>query len=123
MPPDDDLKPAFEKLLSAAAGLPGVEAGTSYGTPALRVGKKLLCRVKDAGSVVLMAPLEEKEMLLAAMPDVYFETDHYKGWPVLLAHIDLIGDDELAHRLAVTWRRLAPRKLLKAAGAAQPPAP
>ncbi len=123
MPPDDDLQPAFDKLLRAAAGLPGVEAGTSYGTPALRVGKKLLCRVKDAGSVVLMAPPEEKEMLLAALPEVYYETAHYKGWPVLLARIDIIADDELSHRLAVTWRRLASRKLLKEAGLAQPPAP
>ena len=119
------LKPAFRsKLLSAAAGLPDVEArAPPTARRRCKVGKKFLCRVKDADTVVLMCPLEEKEMLLAAAPDIYFETDHYKGWPALLAHIDLIGDDELAHRLAVTWRRLAPRKLLKAAGAVQPPAP
>ena len=49
----DDHLPAFEKLRKAAQGLPEVEAGTSYGTPALKLGKKLLCRVKDRDTVVL----------------------------------------------------------------------
>jgi hypothetical protein len=110
----DDLLPAFEKLRKAAQGLPEVEAGTSYGTPALKLGKKLLCRVKDGDTVVLFMPLEEKEMLLAAAPQIYFETDHYRGWPALLARIDVIPIDELAHRLEQTFLRVAPKRLVKA---------
>jgi len=112
-PSEADLQPAFERLLRAASGLAGVEAGTSYGTPALKVAKKLLCRVKDNRTVVLFMPLEEKEILMAAMPGIYFETDHYKGWPAVLARLDTIADDELAHRLQQTWRRVAPRKLAR----------
>ena len=112
----DDFAYALARLRKAAAGLPEVEEGTSYGTPALKIRKKPICRVKDADTVVLMCPLEEKELLMAAAPDIYFETDHYHGWPALLARIRVISDDELAHRLALTWRRLAPSKLVREAG-------
>jgi hypothetical protein len=111
-----DLVPAFEKLQAAAGGLPEVEAGTSYGTPALRVRKKSLCRVKDPDTVVLMCSLEEKEMLMAAAPGIYFETNHYKGWPAVLVRIHAIAPDELRHRLEQTWLRQAPKKLVKGWG-------
>lgn len=109
-----DLSPAFEKLKQAASGLPDIEPGTSYGTPALKLGKKLICRVKDADTAVLLAPLDEKEMLMAAAPGIYFETDHYKGWPALLARIHDIPLDELRHRLQQTFLRVAPKRLVKA---------
>jgi len=112
----DDLAYAVGRLRNAATGLPEVEEGTSYGTPALKVRKKLLCRVKDPDTVVLMCPLEEKELLMAAAPDIYFETDHYKGWPAVLVRIRAISDDEFAHRLALTWRSQAPKKLVQSLG-------
>ena len=108
-----DLLPAFEKLKEAAAGLPEVEPSLSYGTPALKVGKKSLCRVKDPETVVLMCTMEEKEMLLAAAPGIYFETDHYKGWQAILVRIHAISPEELRHRLERTWLSAAPRKLVK----------
>ena len=27
-----------------------------------------------------MCAIEEKELLMEAVPDIYYETDHYKGW-------------------------------------------
>ena len=71
-------------MVAAAEGLAEIAPGTSYGTPALKVRKKLLCRVKDAETVVVMCPLEEKELLIKAAPEFYFETDHYRGWPAIL---------------------------------------
>lgn len=112
----DDLAPAFARLKRAAENLPEVEAGLSYGTPALRVGKKLLCRIKDADTAVLMCDLEEKEMLMASAPDLFFETDHYKGWPALLVRIHDISAEELAHRMQRAWLRAAPKKLVREAG-------
>jgi len=105
---------ALERLKRAAHGLPGVTEGTSYGTPALKAGKKLLARVKDAGTVVFPCPLEEKEMLLQAAPAVYFETDHYKGWPAVLVRMDAISEEELRHRLERSWLAQAPKTLVRA---------
>ena len=112
----DDFSPAFSKLKAAAEGLPEVEESTSYGTPALRVRKKSLCRIKDADTVVLMCPLEEKELLMEAAPEFYFETDHYKGWPAVLVRIHEIPLDELALRLRRSFVMQAPKSLVKAWG-------
>ncbi|RJF87229.1 hypothetical protein D3874_09465 [Oleomonas cavernae] len=108
-----DLSPAFAKARKAAAGLRQVEESTWYGTPALKVGGKGFMRVKDAETLVLMCPLEEKELLIEAAPEIYFETDHYKGWAAILVRAARITDAELARRLEVAWRLKAPRRLLK----------
>jgi hypothetical protein len=109
-----ELDRVLAKALSAAAALPAVEAGTSYGTPALKVRGKFLARVRDAATLVVMCPLEEKELLMAAAPEIYYETDHYKGWPAVLVRIAKIKKAELAVRLERAWRVQAPKKLVKA---------
>lgn len=119
------MKKIFQRVKAAvrAARLPGVEDGTSYGTPSLRVGGKLLIRVKDDDTIVLLCPMEEKEMLMAAEPAIYFETDHYKGWPAVLVRMSKIGDAELKHRLERSWRHRAPKRLVATRdgkGAAKP---
>jgi hypothetical protein len=42
-------------------------------------------------------------------PDIYFETDHYVGWPAVLVRLSVIGDEELSLRLEDAWRFKAPR--------------
>ena len=115
-----DLDKLLERALRAGGGLPGLETGMSYGTPALKVRGKLLARVKDAHTLVVMCALEDKELLLEAAPDIYFETDHYKGWPAILVRMGAIADDELAHRLEQAWRAKAPKALVKAHDKAGP---
>jgi hypothetical protein len=79
----------------------------------LKVRGKSLCRVKDPDTVVLMCPLEEKELLIAAAPEIYFETDHYKGWPAILVRIHAIPTAELALRLERAFAMQAPKAVLK----------
>jgi hypothetical protein len=110
----DDLVQAFDRAREATLGLPEVETGTWYGTPSLNVRGKSLMRVKDPDTLVVMCPVEEKEMLLQAAPDIYFETDHYKGWPAILVRVSAVGADELRHRLEMAWRMKAPRRLVRA---------
>ena len=105
---------AAKCLWNAGKGLPEVERSTSYGTFAVKVRGKLMARVKDADTVVLACPAEEKELLKEAAPDIYFETPHYHGYPLILARIRVIADDELANRLRIAWRMMAPAKLQKA---------
>lgn len=112
----DDPTIAFDRLRAAARGLPGVEESSWYGTPALKVRGKGFARVKDADTVVVMVALDEKEMLLEAAPDLYFETDHYRGWPAMLVRIHAIPDDELAHRLRAAWLLKAPKTLARTLG-------
>ncbi|MCF3638526.1 MmcQ/YjbR family DNA-binding protein [Rhizobium sp. TRM95111] len=99
-----------------AGALPGVETGTSYGGPALKVGGRAFAAVKRADLLVLMVPLDEKERLMEMAPEIYFQTDHYKGWPAVLVHAARIDDAELALRLEEAWHRRASAKLRKLRG-------
>ena len=111
---EGELAPAFAKLVQAAGQLPEIAQSTWFNTPSLKVRGKSLCRVKDPDTVVLMCPLEEKDLLIAAAPDIYFETDHYKGWPAILVRIDAISTAELALRLERAFAMQAPEAVLKA---------
>ncbi|WP_455854418.1 MmcQ/YjbR family DNA-binding protein [Ensifer canadensis] len=111
--PSEDLDGPFARVvtLAEASGLPEVSLGTSYGTPALLVKGKSFARMKDADTLVVMCALEEKEMLLELDPSLFFETDHYKGWPAMLVRLGAIDDASLTQRLIAAWREKAPRKL------------
>lgn len=101
--------------LAGSTGLPGIESGSSYGRQALKVGGKLLAALKDPRNMYLPCPLELKEVLLETRPEIYWQTDHYRGWPGLLVRLDAIDDRELAHRLAEGWKQRAPARFRKAA--------
>ena len=110
---------AFDRLVRLAKKLKleDVAIGTTYGSPALRVHDRPFASVKEDDLMVLHCPLEAKEMLMEMAPDIYFQTDHFKGWPGLLVRLDVITDEELSLRLEDAWRFKAPKKL-----AAQRPA-
>jgi hypothetical protein len=112
MPPSRPRSDPFERVRAAAAHLPEVEESTWYGTAALKVGGKGFARLKDADTLVVLCTLDEKEMLLEADPEVYFETDHYKGWGAVLVRLKRISAGQLRHRLEQSWRFRAPKRLL-----------
>ena len=94
--------------------LPGVEEGLSYGTPALRVGKKLLARLKEDGeTLVLKIGFDEREMLMEAEPASFFITDHYRGYPSVLVRLANVHPATLARLLEQAWREAAPKRLLQ----------
>jgi hypothetical protein len=100
--------------LAADARLPGVELGTSYNNPSLKVGGKSFVIVKNAETIVLSIPIEDKERLIEMAPEIYYQTDHYVGWPYVPVRAAVIGDDELRRRLVDAWRFRAPGKLRSA---------
>ena len=105
---------AFARVLAIAAstGLPGIEAGRSYGTPSVNVRGKFMARIKDADTLVVRCPVEEKHFLMEADPAVFFETDHYKGYPAFLVRLGAADDATIAGRLERAWRMQAPKKLV-----------
>jgi hypothetical protein len=109
-----DLKADFKRVvaLAKATKLPAIEEDVSYGTPSMKVAGKFLLRVREPGVLVLMCALEEKEFLMEHNPAVYYETDHYKGWPAILVRLPKVKDDELKHRIEIAWRRQAPKKVI-----------
>jgi hypothetical protein len=85
--------------LAAEAGLAGLERSISYGTPSLKLRGKFLARLKDEATLVIRCPLDEKEVLMAAEPAYFFQTDHYVGYPAVLVRLGAIDDARLKARL------------------------
>ena len=108
-----DRQAAVKRLMQLVErlGLPEVTLSTSFGDPSLKLRDKALVTVKEPGILYLPCPLEVKEMLMEMAPDIYYQTDHYKGWPGLLVRLDVIRDEELSLRLEDAWRYRAPKKL------------
>jgi hypothetical protein len=102
-----------EKLILS---FPEVERGTSYGYPSFKVAGKFFTRLRseDASLVLGDVSFDEREMLMQAEPQTFHLTDHYRNYPAVLARIATIDPGTLRAMLMRTWRRKAPKKLVKA---------
>jgi hypothetical protein len=88
----------------------GVVEGVSYRTPALRVRKKLIARLKeDGGTIALEVDPMERELLLEMDPDAFYLTDHYRPYPFVLVRLDRVRIDLLDQLLERAWSRGAPK--------------
>lgn len=91
--------------------LPGVTEGTSYGTPAFKVGSKLLARLREDGeNLVVRASFEQRETLIAAAPEIFHVTEHYAGHPWLLVRLARVEAADLARLAELAWRSAAPKR-------------
>ena len=95
-----------------AAHLPGVETAPHHRRLWLKVaGRTLAGPCREPGALAVHCPVELKEALIEARPDLYYDTDHFRGWPAVLVRMDSIDDSTLKDRLEAAWRERAPRKL------------
>jgi hypothetical protein len=106
--------PTWDDVVAIGLRFPGVEVGTSYGTPALRVRGKGMCRLRtDPDALVLrVSDLGEREALLQGQPDAFFSTPHYDGYPYVLVRLEAVDPTELAELLEEAWRIRAPKRLV-----------
>ena len=106
----------FDDVRKIALAWPEVEDGASYGTPALKVRKKLLARLKEDGDSLVMpgVPLDEREMLVESQPKVFYFTDHYKDYPMVLIRLSKARRATVASLLLRNWRTLASKAAVKA---------
>jgi len=104
------------QLRKIALSFPGANEATSYGKPSYLVVKKFFTRWRDEeNSIVLIVDsIDERDMLLEADPKTFFITEHYRNYPSVLAHASRIEPATLRGMLERRWRKLVPRKLLKA---------
>jgi hypothetical protein len=102
----------FETVRLLALALPDVEEGTSYGTPAFKVRKKLFARLREEGVLMVKCDLVYKDILLQSQPEIYFTTPHYDGYPGILVRLAVAEEDDLRDLLADAWRLAAPKRLV-----------
>jgi len=112
-------RPARNKTLTwnavrkLALALPGVEDGTSFGTPALKVAGKLLVRLKeDRETIAIRVELAAREVLMGIKPETYYVTDHYRCYPWMLVRLASADPGDLRDLIHQAWRRNAPKRLV-----------
>lgn len=107
----------FEIVRNIGLALPGVEESTAYGSPALKLrGKLMACvpanRQAEPASLLVCVDFDDRAELLAAAPDVYYLTDHYRDYKGVLVRLSRISPDVLRDLLGMAYkfvtRTLAP---------------
>ena len=105
---------SFDDIVKLAHALPGVVDGTSYGTPALKVGGKLFARLHQSmDCIVLRCELLDREILMQSAPDAFFITDHYRDYPWILLRIGVVEKRVLPELIERAWRLVASKTLIK----------
>ncbi len=106
----------FDDVAALALPFPGVALGTSYGTPALKVGGKLLARLREDGDMVLKVEDGLREALIETQPDVFHTTPHYDGYPMLLVRLGAADAGQIAGLIERAWGQMASAKLRRERG-------
>ncbi|MEA2796343.1 MAG: hypothetical protein QOI87_3723 [Bradyrhizobium sp.] len=105
----------FDDVRKIALLWPEVADGTSYGTPALKVRKKLLVRLKEDGDSMVMpgVPPDERDMLVESQPKVFYFTDHYRDYPMVLIRLSRAKCATVEPLLRWQWRTLASKAAVR----------
>jgi hypothetical protein len=111
----------FDEVRRIALSWPEVEDGTSYGTPALKVRKKLLVRLKEDGDSLVTPGVsqDERDMLVESRPKLFYFTDHYRDYPIVLIRLSAAKQADIEPLLRRQWRALASKKAVRELDAGQ----
>lgn len=103
----------FARVRAFVLAFPGMTEGTSYGQPSFLLKGKFFSRFnqKEAGLVVLVEP-DLRDLLLAAEPETFFTTEHYRGYPALLVRLPKVKPAVLRDLYERAFRAKAGKKLL-----------
>jgi hypothetical protein len=100
----------FEPVRTVGLSLPGVHATTRYdGSPVLKVGGMFMAGLAtdpsaEANTLVVRADLEQREALLEDAPEIYYLTDYYRKYPLVLAHLACLDRAALGDLLSMSRR-------------------
>ncbi len=101
----------IQVIRKLAKSFPGIEESTSYGTPAMKVGKKLVLRLhqKEDAIVVLLNTVAEQQQFISQDPMSFYITDHYSGYPAVLVR-PTIEEASFREIMELAWRRVAKKQ-------------
>lgn len=91
--------------------LPGVEEGTSYGTMAFHVRKKLLARLLEDNETLALK-CADRDAVIHSDPKSFFVTPHYLNYPYVLVRLAKVKRTRLQEVIEEAWRLEAGRKLI-----------
>jgi hypothetical protein len=92
--------PAFDRVREIGQTLPDVVESTIHGAPSLKVRGKLLACVPvnksaEPNCAAIRIEPDQRAALLKSRPDIYYVTDHYANYPIVLVRLFHVSDNEL----------------------------
>ena len=106
----------FEAARAIARSFPGTEDAFSHnGTPSVKVGKKLMCRLHENGIwIPVHLSVELRDSFLESHPEYVALPDHFRNYPYLALRADCRDGSFMRVLLESSWRALAGKKLTAA---------
>jgi hypothetical protein len=104
----------FDAIEELVGDLPGVERGTAYGAPALKVGGKMFTCVPthksaEPNSLAVRIDFADRDELITNDPKTFYLKDHYEDYAVVLVRLSHIHRDALRDLLQMSWRFMSSR--------------
>ncbi len=102
-------RPSFDAVRAAARSLPDVEDCLYFGKPALKVrGHMFVCmashRSAEPDSLVVRMDFGARDACITEQPDIYYVTDHYRGYSSVLVRLPRVGRDALSDLVRGAYR-------------------
>ena len=99
--------------------LPDVERTTTWGAPTLKVrGKMMACKAinkaAEPNTLVVCMPIADRDELIAADAETYYQKPHYEDGPCVLVRLSQIQPDALRDLLQMGWEFARSRAKRKA---------
>ena len=107
----------WQDVVDLAVALPGVSESTSYGTPSLKVGPRMMARLRTEaeGAIVLVCTPEDKQALVQGPDPAYFTLPHYdRSDGYVLVDLAIVDEAELAELVEQAWSLRASATLRRA---------
>ena len=101
---------AFDVVAAVGLTMPGVTAATRYdGSPMLKAGGAFMAGLAshesaEPASLVVRCTFEDRQWLLEDAPEIYYVTDSYRKYPLVLARLARLDRAALRDLLAVSRR-------------------
>ena len=102
----------LETLREILLEYPATEEYTCFGTPAFRVKKKLICRLREDGET-LAVHCDDRVPWMKKNPKVFFITDHYFNYRFVLVRLSAVSEKDLKRVLHDAWMQVAPKRVIK----------
>ena len=94
----------YDAVVQIALALPDVEEGLTWGTPGVKRKGRFMFRLKEDGeTIAVKLDWETRDRLLSELPQVYFLTPHYEGYPALLARLSVLTEDLARPLVEASW--------------------
>ena len=105
----------FNDVRKIGATLDGVDVGTAYDSPCLRVNKTMIACIAinkqaEPNSLMIRMPVDQRDALIAEAPDVYYLKPHYENYPCVLVRLAKVHRDALRDLLQGAWREASATK-------------